>query len=132
MKFSHLGVAVADIHQAVSVYENVFGYRLLSGPFHDPVQRATICLVGTGTLGDVVLEIVAPLDDESPVNKMLARGLGAYHVCYEVDDLLKTLEAVRAGGCVIVSRPVPAVAFGGRRIAWFYTPSRQLVEILEK
>jgi methylmalonyl-CoA/ethylmalonyl-CoA epimerase len=32
---------------------------------------------------------------------------------------------------MIVSPPVPAVAFGGRRIAWIYTRSRQLFELVE-
>jgi methylmalonyl-CoA/ethylmalonyl-CoA epimerase len=33
--------------------------------------------------------------------------------------------------CLLLGDPVPAVAFGGRRIAWLYTPTRQLVELLE-
>ena len=32
---------------------------------------------------------------------------------------------------MIVSKPVPAVAFQGRRIAWIYTSSRQLFELVE-
>jgi methylmalonyl-CoA/ethylmalonyl-CoA epimerase len=132
LRFSHLGVAVGDIEKAVSVYRDLFGYTVLSGPFDDAIQRASICLVGTGNPGDLIIEVVAPLDQESSVNKMLARGIGAYHVCYEVDDIEQMLANARAKGCVIVSRAVPAVAFGGRRIAWFYTPSRQLVEVLEK
>jgi methylmalonyl-CoA/ethylmalonyl-CoA epimerase len=31
----------------------------------------------------------------------------------------------------MVSDPMPAVAFGGRRIAWLYTPTRQLLELVE-
>ena len=61
----------------------------------------------------------------------LAKGIGAYHICYEVSDLEKTLEDVRASGCVLISAPVPAAAFEGRRIAWLSTPTRHLVELLE-
>ena len=32
---------------------------------------------------------------------------------------------------MVVSGPVPAVAFGGRQIAWLYTPTRQLFELVE-
>jgi hypothetical protein len=32
---------------------------------------------------------------------------------------------------MIVSKPVPAVAFQGRRIAWIYTSARQLFELVE-
>jgi methylmalonyl-CoA/ethylmalonyl-CoA epimerase len=62
----------------------------------------------------------------------LSIGIGAYHVCYEVKALESALVHVRAHGCVIVANPVPAVAFGGRRVAWLYMPTRQLVELLEE
>jgi hypothetical protein len=32
----------------------------------------------------------------------------------------------------VVKNPLPAVAFGGRRIAWVYTPEKLLVEYLER
>src|SRR5881628_278309 len=107
-RFSHLGVAVGDIERAISVYRDLFGYSVISGPFDDSIQRASVCFVGTGNPGDLVIEVVAPLDEKSPVNKMLGRGIGAYHVCYEVDDIDQMLSDASAKGCVIVSRPVPA------------------------
>jgi methylmalonyl-CoA/ethylmalonyl-CoA epimerase len=33
---------------------------------------------------------------------------------------------------VVVSQPAPAIAFEGKRIAWFYTPTRQLMEMVER
>ena len=33
-------------------------------------------------------------------------------------------------GCIIISPPVPAVAFNGHRIAWIFTCSEQLFELL--
>jgi hypothetical protein len=32
---------------------------------------------------------------------------------------------------MLLGEPVPAVAFGGRRIAWFYTRTHQLFELVE-
>lgn len=132
LRFSHLGIAVSNIEKALSVYQELFGYTPVSGPFDDPIQKVSVCLVGTDVPGNPVIELVAPVDDDSPVSKMLARGVGAYHVCYEVDDIDQTLRDVRAKGCVVVTEPVPAIAFEGRRVAWFYTPTRQLVEIVEQ
>ncbi len=131
LKFSHLGIAVADMELAVLSYKELFGYGVLSGPDDDPVQKVTVCFIGTGIPGDIKIELVAPLGDESPVNVMLAKGIGIYHTCYEVDQIEETIAYVRTRGCIVVSNPVPAVAFDGRRIAWFYTPSRQLIEVVE-
>ncbi len=131
LKFNHLGVAVADLAAARKSYEELFGYRVLSGPFDDAAQQATVCFLGSGESGDVVIELIAPLGDDSHVARLLKKGGGAYHVCYEVDDIEQTLAEMRSKGCLIVREPVPAVAYAGRRIAWFLTPSRQLTELVE-
>jgi methylmalonyl-CoA/ethylmalonyl-CoA epimerase len=131
-QFHHLGVAVDSISKVLSTYETIFGYHLLSGPFDDPIQKSRVCFVGTGVKDAFVIELVEPLAQDSPVKNMVAKGIAAYHVCYEVEDIDKVVAEVSQMGCVVVSPPQPAVAFQQRRIAWFYTPTRQLIEVLEK
>lgn len=130
-KFHHLGIAVHEIHSALQTYKSLFGYRLLSGPFDDPLQAASICFVGSESGVNPMLELIAPLGGDSHVHSILQKGAGAYHLCYEVPDLEHTMEAARVEGCVVVRNPAPAVAFDGRRVAWLYTPTRHLLEILE-
>jgi methylmalonyl-CoA epimerase len=131
MKFDHMGVAVADIEKSVEVYRDLFGYKVLSGPFDDPAQQARVIFLGTGDPHDFVVELIAPLNEQSHVARHVAKGAGAYHVCYEVPDIERTLAEMRAKGCMIVSQPVPAVAYQGRRIAWLFSPARQLIELVE-
>jgi methylmalonyl-CoA/ethylmalonyl-CoA epimerase len=132
LRFSHIGVAVPNLERALAVYHGIFGYTVRSGPFVDPIQKASVCFIATSSDGDVRIELVAPASDDSPVNKLLGKGVGTYHLCYEVDDIGEALKHVRSHGCLVVSEPVPAVAFEGRRIAWFYTPTRQLTELVER
>ena len=132
LRFSHMGVAVPSLEQALTTYQELFGYTVCSGPFDDPVQRVSVCFLETGDLGEPTLELVAPNGKDSPVDQVLAKGIGAYHLCYEVDNIESALDYVRSKGCIVISKPVPAVAFEGRRIAWFYTPTRQLIELVEQ
>ena len=69
---------------------------------------------------------------DSPVQRFLQQGGGMHHLCYEVADLEAELAAFRSRGAAIASRPKPAVAFGGRRIAWVITSEKFLVELLEE
>ena len=130
--FHHIGVAVSALAPAIAVNEQVFGLRLVSGPFEDPLQNVAVCFLSNRRDEVPLVELVAPLGERSPIASYLARGVGAYHICYEVDDLAETLSYVRARRCIILSGPTPAVAFGGRRIAWVFPPTRQLTEILER
>jgi len=132
LKLSHIGVAVSDLDRAVAAYRDIFGYVMLSGPFDDPIQRVSVCFLGTGEPKEIAIELVAPKGEASPVNTILAKGIGAYHSCYEVENIEDALAYVRTRGCILISNPVPAVAFAGRRIAWFYTPTRQLIEVVER
>jgi len=132
LKLEHVGVAVADLAGAIVSYQQVFGYKVLSGPFVDPIQKVTVCFLGKGDGPEVEIELIAPLTDDSPVKRLLAKGGGAYHVCYGVGNMEQALAEARADGCLVVSGPAPAVAYGGRRIAWLYTPARQLFEVVER
>ncbi len=131
LSIHHLGIAVPDLGQARTFYLEVFGLLPVSPEVADPIQKVRICLLGNPQQQDCLLELICPWDTTSPVNGYLSKGIGAYHICYEVPDLDTTLKSFQAGGCLLVSPPVPAVAFGGRRIAWLRTPTRQLVELLE-
>jgi len=130
LKFKHLGVAVQDLEKALPAYRELLGYRLTSGPFDDPIQKVSVCFLSPAKEGPE-FELVAPLTADSPVRKILSSGGGAYHLCFETGNIDDAVAELSRQGCVMVSGPVPAVAFGGRRIAWLYMPTRQLLELVE-
>jgi methylmalonyl-CoA/ethylmalonyl-CoA epimerase len=132
-RLMHVGVAVPDLSAAGEALESIFGYRVISGPFDDPIQKVTVNFMTQSDNDAVELELIMPLTEDSPLRTMLNKnGGGAYHLCFETNDIEAALAHVRSKGCVLVSNPVPAVAFGGRRIAWFYTRTRQLFELVEQ
>jgi methylmalonyl-CoA/ethylmalonyl-CoA epimerase len=131
MKFRHLGVAVPKIDQALDTYVRILGYKQISEQFDDPIQKVTVCFLGRSDPREPCIELVSPLTDDSPVSGVLKRGGGAYHMCFETEDLDARLVEVVDKGCLLVYQPAPAIAFGGKRIAWVYTPTRQLIELLE-
>lgn len=132
LRFKHLGVAVPDLERAIPVYREIFGSELSAGPFDDPIQSVSVCFLKGGDGGPVEIELVAPLGENSPVRRILKSGGGAYHLCYETGDLAATIAGLLEKGCTLVHEPVPAVAFEGRRIAWLFTPTRQLLEVVER
>jgi methylmalonyl-CoA/ethylmalonyl-CoA epimerase len=128
----HVGVAVPSLGPTTETLTSLFGYRVISGPFDDPIQKVTVNFLTTAPTDAVEIELIAPLTDDSPVSSMLEKNRGgAYHFCFETKDIDKALEHAVENGCVIISKPVPAVAFQGRKIAWIITSSRQLFELVE-
>jgi methylmalonyl-CoA/ethylmalonyl-CoA epimerase len=131
-RLHHVGVAVPKLDPAAQMLRSLFGYQVVSGPFDDPIQKVTVNFLRQQSEDAAEIELIAPLTEDSPIRSMLAKGSGAaYHLCFETTDLDGALEHAKSIGCILVSPPAPAVAFSGRRIAWFYTPTRQLFELVE-
>jgi methylmalonyl-CoA/ethylmalonyl-CoA epimerase len=131
-KLRHVGVAVPTLGPTTETLSALFGYKVVSGPFDDPIQKVSVTFLGKSDNDAAEIELIAPLGDASPITSILAKSSGtAYHLCFETTNIETALIHAKQNGCIVVSPPAPAVAFDGRRIAWIYTRSRQLFELVE-
>jgi len=129
-KFHHVGIAVRNMQHGIENYKELFNYTLISGPFDDPIQKVSVCFLSRGD-GDTVLELVSPLGPDSPIRRVLKKGGGTYHLCYQVPLMDAAIAHMLAKGSILISDPVPAVAFEMRSIAWLMTETDLLVELLQ-
>ena len=105
----HVGVAVADLDEAVRTYERLFGGRLEQRARVDDqgVEAASI------RLGESRVELLAALGDDTPVGKFLAkRGPGMHHVAYEVDDVRSALVELASQGAELIDAEPRRGMFG--------------------
>jgi len=95
----HLGVAVADLDEAVATYERLFGAEV---EYRETVPDQGVEAASL-RIGDGRVELLASLGDETPVGKFLAkRGPGMHHVAYEVADVGEALSKLAAGGAELI------------------------------
>ncbi len=126
-RFDHVGIAVANLELAVESYVRSLGAVAEAETFSDEKQQVRLRFLN---LGGMRIELLQPDSERSPLNNILKRGIGIYHVCHEVDDLDAELERLKAEGVKVVSPPKPAIAFGNRRVA-FTMCQGFMVELLE-
>ena len=113
-RIAHVGIAVADLESALAFYRDVLG---LEPHQLETVDGATIVAL---SFGDAEVELLAPVEADSPIGKFLARrGPGIHHICYRVPDLDAALEACRKAGYRLVD-DVPRKGAAGRRIAFVH------------
>jgi len=129
-RLHHVGTLVADIASARRAMVERFGYRPWTDVITDPVQTAEVQFLHLPGAAQW-LELVTPAGPESKLSNALRKGVTLHHLCYEVEDLEGALERLRGQGMLIVGAPAPAVAFGGRRIAWLADKAAPLVELVE-
>ena len=98
----HVGVAVADLDEAIATYEQLFHARLeRREPIVDQGVEAASLFVGEGRI-----ELLTPTEEDTTVGRFLARrGPGMHHVALQTDDLRAVLEELESAGAQIVDRP---------------------------
>ena len=128
----HLGFVVPSIAAAAGQFAAFISASWDGRIIHDPIQRVRVSFFSPTDLRNPVFELVEPAGEASPVSSFLKKGGGLHHVCYEIDDLESGLQEARSVGLAVVAAPAPAVAFGGRRIAWVCSRNRMLMEFLER
>lgn len=132
MKLHHVGIVVDDIESGIQRYRAMFGFVPVTKVVKDQVQKVSVVLLSDPEKVSVPIELIAPLTDDSPVSKILKGNMRLYHLCFLVEDLEEALKNFRSNEAIIISGPVPADLFDGKRIAFVYTPDKFVVELLEK
>lgn len=128
MKFHHIGVAVKDIEKTAAVYVQG-GYKQSQTTF-DPVQNVNICWLTKE--GMPTVELLAPVDESSPVCKTLEKnGVTPYHTCYTVDNLEDAMAELRKMKYVIVAKPEVAPAISNCRVSFLFNKNVGLIELVE-
>lgn len=123
----HFGMVVPSLERflAQSIWE-VRG-EIVS----DPVQKARLCLVvPTGGAGTPLVELIEPLQTDSPTWQAARKGPGWHHVCLAVPSRAAADEYIRQKRLLAFVPWQPAVLFGGRAIRFAYSRNREVLEFL--
>jgi methylmalonyl-CoA/ethylmalonyl-CoA epimerase len=97
LRIDHVGIAVADLDEAIEFYGRVFGMRCVHTE-ENPEQGVREAMLAIGDGPDRV-QLLAPLTPDSTIAKFLDRnGPGVQQVAYRVTDIDATCAALRERG----------------------------------
>jgi len=129
LSFHHIGIACRDI-EATKPFYIAQGY-VASETVFDPVQSVNICFLDKA--GMPRIELLSPIGEDSPVVRTLeTSGVAPYHICYEADDITVAISRLKSQHFVLLKKPVPACAIGGKAVCFLYSKNVGLVELVEK
>ena len=126
IRLHHVGIAVRDGGAAAELWRTLLGLRE-EGRY--PVEEFGVLALflaperpPTPAAGGL-LELLEPLAPDSPVARFLSRrGEGLHHVCFEVEDIHRTLAALESRGVRLVDRE-PRRGAGGHLVAFIHPAS---------
>ena len=98
-RVNHIGIAVKDMDQARAFWSKIFG---VESPPPVTERDMQICMM---KLGDVLIELIAPIGKEGIMAKFLEKhGEGFHHICYEVENIYSTVEELVTKSIEIVDK----------------------------
>jgi methylmalonyl-CoA epimerase len=128
-RIDHIGVAVQDLDASLALYRDAFAM--------DVAHREIVSDQGVEAVlldvGENHVELLAPLGEDTPVGRFLARqGPGLHHVAYQVSDIDATLRSLEQGGLPLIDEQA-RIGIRGSRVAFLHPRGTAgvLTEIVE-
>ncbi len=127
LDFHHVGIACRRLASERESYL-ALGFKEEGPVFEDPRQQIRGQFL---TQGSFRVELLEPTTPESPVHAHLRAGVKMYHQAFTVAALGEAIAELQKTGAHVVVPPTPAVAFGGRSIAFLMLRTTMLIELIE-
>lgn len=123
-----VNVRVRDLDEALAFFQDALGAELIHNRGSDTIGDFN---GATARIGDVVLDFVAPNTEHSALAKNIeARGQGLDSICFQVDNLEDTAEALRSREIELINRH----DFHGSKIGFIHPRDAfgMLIELIER
>lgn len=125
----HVAIAVPKIEQALHIYERTLGLKLKEIRLVEH-QKVRIAILYAG---NTKIELLEPINDESPVGKFLqTKGEGIHHIAVEVSNIEEHLKELKEKGVTLIDeKPRPGAE--AKKIAFIHPKSTRnvLIELVE-
>jgi len=128
-KIDHIGIAVKD----ESKLEEFFKISGLSEIEEEIIERENL-KVKFIKVGDVMIELLFPLNEKAPVAKFLdKKGAGIHHIAYEVENIEELMEEYKEKGVKVINDK-PVEGAHNSKVVFLHPASLDgvLTELVEK
>lgn len=117
-KLNHVAIAVPDLDAAMALYRDVLGADV-SQAVDLPAHGVTVAFVN---LDNVKIELLYPLGDNSPIISYLTKNAagGIHHLCYEVEDIIKSRDQLLEKGMRILGSNEPKEGAHGKLVLFLH------------
>jgi methylmalonyl-CoA/ethylmalonyl-CoA epimerase len=125
----HIGIAVADLENAVKFYENILGVKCYNIE-EVPDQKVRTAFF---KIGQTKIELLQSTDPEGPVGKFIEKkGEGIHHLAFAVENIEEHLSDAEKKGIKLIDT-VPRKGAEGLDIAFLHPKSTSgvLIEFCE-
>jgi len=128
-QIEHIGIAVKNLEESISLYENVFGLKCYNiEEIKDQKVRTAFFKIG-----QTKIELLESTEPNGPIGKFIEKkGEGIHHIAFATNDLQKSLNDLKEKGIKLIDQR-PKAGAEGLNIAFLHPKSTNgvLIELCE-
>jgi len=129
MVIDHIGIVVKSIEAGIKHWKDVFGYKKMTDIVINSRQKVKVVFLCKEN--SVLIKLVEPTDESSPVYKFSLRGGGLHHLCFKCEKLDFEIQRLTDLGLRMLTEPEPGEAFDGENIAFLFAKHGLNIELIE-
>ena len=117
-RLNHVAIAVADVEKAAKVYAVTLGARV-TAPEIVAEHGVKVVFV---ELPNTKIELLEPYGENSPIAGFVEKNPagGIHHLCYEVEDIIKARDHLKAEGARVLGDGEPKIGAHGRPVLFLH------------
>jgi methylmalonyl-CoA/ethylmalonyl-CoA epimerase len=129
MIIDHIGIVVRSVEKGIDKWINVFGYKQMTSVVINTRQKVKVVFL---TKKDsILIKLIEPTDETSPIYEFAKRGGGLHHLCFKCGEINTEISALKDKGLRVITNPQPGEAFSNNNIAFIYANDGLNIELID-
>lgn len=129
MNIDHLGIVVKSIEEGISYWEKVFGYKQMTEIVINTRQKVKVVFLTKEN--SLLIKLIEPTDDTSPIYKVAMKGGGLHHLGFFCNDINQEITRLKSLGLRVITKPQPGEAFENNQIAFLLGNQALNIELID-
>lgn len=129
MVIDHIGIAVKSIESGIEHWERVFGYSQMTEIVLNTRQKVRVVFMQKE--GSLLVKLIEPSDEKSPVYDFAQKGGGLHHLCFKCDNMAEEIEIMKSKGLRVIAPSQPGEAFDNENIAFIFAKQGLNIELID-
>lgn len=129
-KIEHIGIAVSNLEDAISVYEKLLNTTC----YKTEAVESEGVLTAFFQVGESKIELLQGTTESSPISKFISKkGQGIHHIAFDVNDISAEVSRLKKEGFVVLNE-VPKMGADNKLVVFLHPSSSNgvLVELCQE
>ncbi|MBC8485939.1 MAG: VOC family protein [Bacteroidetes bacterium] len=124
----HIGLVVDNIIEMSKFYKEKLCYSSESGVINEAKQKVYVHFL---TLGGYRIELIQPINEDSPVYRFLKKGGGLNHICYISDDIEISTQYLRKEHSMLPVSSEWSASIKNCKVKFLAKPDGEIIELMQ-